>query len=51
MSRNRRIAYGVFLLIALLLYLFLPNREWGVETNVWYMLDYLISEGISPIMV
>lgn len=45
MSRNRRIAYGVFLLIALLLYLFLPNREWGVETNVWYMLDYLIDIG------
>lgn len=45
MSRNRRITYGIFLLIALLSFLFLPNRVWGFETNVWNMLDFLIDLG------
>lgn len=42
MSRTIRIIYGVFLLLALISYLFLPTREWGPETNAWNMIYMLL---------
>lgn len=42
MTRNTKIIYGVFLLLALISYLFFPTKEWGSETNAWYMIGFII---------
>lgn len=49
MSRTTRIIYAVFLLLALLSYLFLPTREWGPETNTWNIINLLLdyNEGFA----
>lgn len=42
MTRNTKIIYGVFLSLALISYLFFPTKEWGSETNAWYMIGFII---------
>lgn len=49
MTRNAKIIYGLFLSLALISYLFFPTKEWGMETNAYYMISFIIEYNGSSI--